>query len=33
MHPCKAIVAVANKIARMAWAVLTKQEAYNPNLA
>lgn len=33
MHPCKAIVAVANKIARMAWAVLTKQEAYNPSLA
>lgn len=29
MHPCKAIVAVANKIARIAWAVLAKQEPYS----
>lgn len=29
MHPCKAIVAIANKIARIAWAVLAKQEPYN----
>ena len=28
MHPCKAIVAIANKIARIAWAVLVKQEPY-----
>lgn len=28
MHPCKAIVAVANKIARISWAVLAKQTEY-----
>ena len=33
MHPCKAIVAVANKLARMAWAVLVKQEPYSPDMA
>ena len=27
-----AIVALANKLARMAWAVLTKNEAYRPPL-
>ena len=32
MHPCKAIVAVANKIARIAWAVLAKQTPYSPDL-
>jgi len=32
MHPCKAIVAVANKIARIAWAVLAKQASYNAEL-
>ena len=32
MHPCKAIVAVANKIARIAWAVLAKGQAYRPEL-
>jgi transposase len=33
MHPCKAIVAIANKIARIAWAILAKQEKYSPELA
>jgi transposase len=33
MHPCKAIVAVANKLARIAWAVLTKQTEFSPALA
>lgn len=28
MHPCKAIVAVANKLARIVWTVLTKQVEY-----
>jgi transposase len=28
MHPCKAVVAVANKLARIVWAVLTKQVEY-----
>lgn len=32
MHPCKAIVAVANKIARIAWAVLAKKTVYSPDL-
>ena len=32
--PCKVIVAVANKLARIAWAVLFRGEAYrNPTLA
>ena len=29
MHPCKAIVAVANKLARVAWAVLTRKTVFN----
>jgi transposase len=33
MHPCKAIVAVANKLARIAWAVLTKQIEFSAALA
>ena len=33
MHPCKAVVAVANKIARIAWAVLVKQQPYSADLA
>ncbi|MCL4165143.1 UNVERIFIED_CONTAM: hypothetical protein GTU68_063724 [Idotea baltica] len=28
-HPCVVIVALANKMARIAWAILTKQENYN----
>ena len=28
MHPCKAIVAIANKVARIAWTVLIQQEFY-----
>ena len=31
MHPCKAIVAVAHKIARIAWAVLVHQQPYHPD--
>jgi transposase len=31
-HQNVAIVALANKLARMAWAVLTKNEAYRPPL-
>lgn len=27
-HPCKVVVAVANKLARMTWAVLAKNEHY-----
>jgi len=33
MHPCKAIVAVANKLARIAWAVLSKQRSFDATLA
>lgn len=33
MHPCKAIVAVANKMARVAWAILSKQRAFDATLA
>lgn len=33
MHPCKAIVAVANKLVRIAWAVLVKQKPYQDELA
>ncbi|MCX4024710.1 IS110 family transposase [Endozoicomonas sp. SM1973] len=33
MHVCKAIVAIANKLARIAWAVLAKKESYNPAVA
>jgi transposase len=29
-HKNKVVVALANKIARMAWAVLTTSENYNP---
>ena len=32
-RPQVATVALANKMARMAWAVLTKGEAYRPPLA
>jgi transposase len=32
MHPCKAIVALANKIARIAWAVLAKKKPYSTDL-
>lgn len=28
MHPCKAIVAIANKLARIAWSVLVNQQPY-----
>jgi transposase len=31
--PCQVIVAVANKLARMAWAVLVKQEPFAPEMA
>jgi transposase len=30
MHPCKAIVAVASKLARIAWSVLSGQTEYTP---
>ena len=29
MHPCKAIVAVANKLVRITWAVLVKREPFS----
>lgn len=33
-HPCKVVVALANKLARMTWAVLAKKEQYTaPSLA
>lgn len=32
MHPCKVVVAVANKLARIAWVVLAKRSTYNPAL-
>ena len=31
-HPNIAIVALANKLARMAWAVLAKDEPYGPSI-
>jgi transposase len=32
-HPNVAAIALANKLARMAWAVLTKDEPYRPPLS
>lgn len=32
-HPCKLIVALANKMARIIWAVLSSQKPYDANLA
>jgi transposase len=32
-HPCKVVVALANKLARIAWAVLSKQQDFNTNYA
>ena len=29
MHPCKVIVAVANKLARIAWSILSKKQEYS----
>ena len=31
MHPCKVIVAIANKLARIAWSVLVNQQPYHVN--
>jgi transposase len=33
MHPCKAIVAIANKLVRIAWAVLVKREPFSLAMA
>lgn len=32
-HSCQVVVALANKMARMAWAILTKREEFNEKLA